>query len=98
MYKNIIFLVTVYSLQSQQMAAYLTGDCLANVFSYFDADPHSLHSFLLVNRHWCINTVPILWQRTFYITAHGCFSSRSRCRLISTYLSCLTSDSLNLGD
>src|ERR1043165_8541387 len=81
------------------MAAYLTADCLANIFSYFDADPYSLHSFLLVNRHWCINAVPILWRRPFYITAHECFSSKSRFRLISTYLSCLTlnkSNSLNL--
>jgi hypothetical protein len=78
------------------MAACLTADCLANVFSHFDADPHSLHSFLLVNRHWCINAVPILWRRTFYVTAHGHFSPKSRCRLISTYLSCLTSNSLNL--
>ncbi|RIA98647.1 hypothetical protein C1645_870575 [Glomus cerebriforme] len=77
------------------MAAYLTADCLANIFSYFDADPHSLHSFLLVNRHWCINAVPILWRRTFFITAHGYFSSKSRCRLITTYLSCLISNSLN---
>ncbi|CAG8540493.1 11105_t:CDS:1 [Funneliformis mosseae] len=72
------------------MAAYLTSDCLTNILSYFDSDPHSLHSFLLVNRYWCINTVPILWRRTFYLTAHGSFSSKSRCRLISTYLSCLT--------
>ncbi|RGB33099.1 hypothetical protein C1646_705311 [Rhizophagus diaphanus] len=80
------------------MATCLTADCLSKIFSYFDADPHSLHSFLLVNRHWCINAVPILWRRTFYVTAHGHFTSKSRCRLISTYLSCLTSDSLNLDD
>ncbi|CAI2162148.1 12711_t:CDS:2 [Funneliformis geosporum] len=77
------------------MAAYLTSDCLTNILSYFDSDPHSLHSFLLVNRYWCINTVPLLWRRTFYLTAHGSFSSKSRCRLISTYLTCLASNKPN---
>ncbi|KAF0507725.1 RNI-like protein [Gigaspora margarita] len=71
------------------MAAYLPSDCLSNIFSYFDTDAKSLYSSLLVNRTWCLNVVPILWRRTFYLTSLSNFSSKKRCQLVATYLTCM---------
>ncbi|CAG8476623.1 12166_t:CDS:1 [Acaulospora morrowiae] len=70
------------------MAAQLPSDCLINIFSHFDGDVRSLHSFLLVSKNWCLNVLPILWKRTFYLVSHSSFSSRRRSKLISTYLAC----------
>ncbi|CAG8448519.1 10121_t:CDS:2 [Diversispora eburnea] len=71
------------------MTINLPSDCLAHIFSYFEFDVKSLHSFLFVSRNWCLNVTPILWKRTFYITFRNSFSSRKRSKLISTYLLCL---------
>ncbi|CAG8590662.1 23680_t:CDS:1 [Cetraspora pellucida] len=71
------------------MATYLPSDCLSNIFSYLDTDASSLYSSLLVNRTWCLNVVPVLWRRTFYMTSHSNFSTKKRGQLVATYLTCM---------
>ncbi|CAG8764117.1 1950_t:CDS:1, partial [Funneliformis caledonium] len=44
------------------MASSLPNLCLRKIFECIEEDKPSLHSCLLVNRHWCQEVVPILWR------------------------------------
>src|SRR6266498_783269 len=47
------------------MATFLPTECIRQIFDEFKDDKETLHSCLLVNRYWCINTIDILWRQPF---------------------------------
>jgi hypothetical protein len=62
-------------------------DCLLEVFKYFKNDLKTLYSCLLVNKHWCISTVRLIWKNPFL--------NKSSPNVIDVYLSCLTTHEKN---
>src|SRR6266540_338951 len=60
------------------MPSQFSADCLNEIFAYLK-DKMTLHSCLLVNRHWCEVSVRILWKRIQnYDTLIACLPSESR--------------------
>src|SRR2546421_78059 len=47
------------------MTPNLPVECLRKIFDEFKDDKETLHSCLLVNRHWCKNTIDLLWSQPF---------------------------------
>ncbi|CAG8437802.1 7774_t:CDS:1 [Diversispora eburnea] len=71
------------------MAAFLPHLCLQNIFQHFSQDLKTLYSCALVNTHWCIATIPELWQDPF----KSCHKLREPIRLaplVNTYISFLS--------
>ncbi|CAG8494504.1 2520_t:CDS:2 [Ambispora leptoticha] len=53
-------------LDSLKMVAELPNECLQFIFKKIPpAEINSLHSIILVNRKWCQNAMPILWENPF---------------------------------
>ncbi|CAB5320001.1 unnamed protein product [Rhizophagus irregularis] len=72
------------------MAQSPPNEILQEIFKYIVNDIDHLHSCLLVNKIWCSNVVPILWNRPFHLLLlHNNHLSH---QIISTYLSCLDKD------
>src|SRR6266536_4109097 len=71
--------------------AYQLDDCLNEIFECLEEDKPSLHSCLLVNRHWCKISVRILW-RNIWDSNHILRSKR----LFSTLIACLPNESKEL--
>src|SRR3954451_6593706 len=51
----------------------LDKDVLFLIFEALKNDKKSLHSCLLVNRSWCVTTIPILWRDPgkYFITVNS---------------------------
>src|ERR1041384_4125196 len=57
----------------------LSIDCLDEIFEYLESDKVTLHSCLLVNRHWCEIAVRILWKSVWnYDTLIACLPNGSK--------------------
>lgn len=82
------------------MTTYLPAECLRQIFEELKEDKEDLHSCLLVNRHWCKNTIDILWKQPFRFL-YTCKKEICQCNnekaikrqfqaynLLETYLSC----------
>src|ERR1044071_1915606 len=81
------------------MARKLPTDCLNEILEYLEEDKTSLHSCLLVNRHWCEVAVRILWRNLWNFQYHVYYPYRT-CLLPSTVLNtliaCLSNESKGL--
>ncbi|KAG9306438.1 hypothetical protein G9A89_003548 [Geosiphon pyriformis] len=64
----------------------LPAECLQEVFKYYENDPHTLRSCLLVDRYWCQNAVAVLYRNPFEIIREP------SAKLILTFLSFLDDD------
>ncbi|CAG8556476.1 72_t:CDS:2 [Ambispora gerdemannii] len=53
------------------MAAKLNELCLQKTFKFASEYQHDLFNCALVNRHWCMNAIPILWRIPFPFSLHG---------------------------
>ncbi|PKK80784.1 hypothetical protein RhiirC2_723751 [Rhizophagus irregularis] len=68
------------------MASSLPNLCLRKIFECIEEneeDKPSLHSCLLVNRHWCQEVVPILWR------SPNAYMSK---QLVEVYIACLSDE------
>ncbi|CAG8470462.1 11309_t:CDS:2 [Paraglomus occultum] len=68
---------------------FLPTECIQKIFAYLYEDIPSLHSGVLVCRHWCRSIVPILWRQTLHLEL-----SKTNPRIIPAYLPFLTEESL----
>src|SRR6266498_4635023 len=73
------------------MACQLPTDCLNEILEHLEQDKTTLHSCLLVNRHWCKISVRILW-RNIWSFNHKC-SLRVATSILSTSIACLPNES-----
>lgn len=46
----------------------LNPNCLNEIFAHLVEDVRTLHSYILVNRHWCNFVIPLLWRYPFELT------------------------------
>ncbi|PKK63648.1 hypothetical protein RhiirC2_685876 [Rhizophagus irregularis] len=70
---------------------FLPAEILQEIFNYLDIGHgglSSLSSCLLVDQHWCSNTVGILWSKPFYYS-NTFTKNPSSYKIIDTYLACL---------
>nr|CAG8506898.1 5595_t:CDS:1 [Entrophospora candida]CAG8585288.1 16034_t:CDS:1 [Entrophospora candida] len=65
------------------MASSLPNLCLKRIFEYLNDDKNTLHSSLLVNRHWCQEAVSILWRSP---------NAHMSKQLVEVYISCLSDE------
>ncbi|RHZ46042.1 hypothetical protein Glove_637g18 [Diversispora epigaea] len=63
--------------------------CINSIIENFSDNSHYLHSCLLINRHWCINTIPVLWRDPFRVV-----SLKSSAYLMNSYLQCCSNEEL----
>ncbi|CAG8434888.1 770_t:CDS:1 [Diversispora eburnea] len=61
----------------------LPVECMRRIIKHVEKKRDIL-SCLLVNKYWCINVIPLLWERPF-----DNVSTENRYKLIRTYISCL---------
>ncbi|CAG8574917.1 11844_t:CDS:1 [Ambispora leptoticha] len=77
------------------MASTLPTLCFHEIFQLLIDDQRTLHSCLLVNRHWCQSAVSYLWRKPFQYTDASYSSSVS---LINSLLLCLPNeDKVRIG-
>ncbi|CAG8594666.1 10199_t:CDS:2 [Ambispora gerdemannii] len=65
------------------MASRLPATCFPEILEYLDFDRNCIFSCMLVNRHWCENSIPYLWRNPFSSTRIS-FSSLSSLSMSST--------------
>ncbi|CAG8523917.1 5597_t:CDS:2 [Paraglomus occultum] len=74
------------------MATTLPDLCLHRIFDFISLDQEThastLHSSVLVNRHWCHSLISLLWKDPFGLA----INATSRKRLIKSYISFLPND------
>ncbi|CAG8559659.1 1201_t:CDS:2 [Funneliformis caledonium] len=68
--------------RKQSRIIIIPSDCLLEIFKYFSDDLRTLYSCLLVDKHWCISTVRLIWKSPFQ---NECSPA-----VIDVYLSCLS--------
>jgi hypothetical protein len=70
----------------------LPTECMEQIFKYvLQVEDAKLYSSLLVNRYWCKNVVPFLWNRPFSLVSNqNCF------KLLKTFFSCFNKEDYNL--
>jgi hypothetical protein len=80
------------------MSFQLSSDCLNEIFKYLEEDKISLHSCLLVDRHWCRTSVRILWRNVWDFKYSVPYSNRLRIEkaILSTLIACLPKESKEL--
>src|SRR6185312_12933099 len=77
------------TISTSAMTHFLPTECIQKIFAYLYEDIPSLHSGVLVCRHWCRSIVPILWRQTLHLEL-----SKTNPRIIPAYLPFLTEESL----
>jgi hypothetical protein len=76
------------------MACQLPTECLDEIFKYLKEDRLTLHSCLLVNRHWCTIAVRILWRNGLdFKCSHYQRPFRESSSILSTLIACLPNES-----
>ncbi|CAI2179344.1 15934_t:CDS:1 [Funneliformis geosporum] len=70
------------------IAPSLPPESMIQILKHLENDIPSLHSCVLVNRHWCITSVPRLWFEPFTSK----LSENSILSLLQTYFRCLKYD------
>ncbi|GBB92398.1 hypothetical protein RclHR1_00200031 [Rhizophagus clarus] len=81
------------------MPCQLLSDCLNEIFEYLEDDKITLHSCLLVNRHYCETAVRILWKNIWnfkYSVTYKPFRTHVPLAIISTLIACLPDESKDL--
>src|SRR6266536_4391535 len=73
------------------MACQLPTDCLDEILEHLKDDKPTLHSCLLVNRHWCKISVRILWRNIWSFNHKPSF--RVLTSILSTSIACLPNES-----
>ncbi|CAG8445358.1 6170_t:CDS:2 [Rhizophagus irregularis] len=70
----------------------LPTECMEQIFNYLlQVEDSKLYPSLLVNRYWCKNVVPFLWNRPFSIVSNqNCF------KLLRTFFLCFNNEEFNL--
>jgi hypothetical protein len=73
------------------------NEILQKIYKYNFDDVRTLHSCLLVNKLWCNNVVPILWNRPFHLLLliYNKKYNKKSYEIISTYLSCLDKEKMS---
>ncbi|CAG8499138.1 3658_t:CDS:1 [Scutellospora calospora] len=75
--------------------SFLPHLCLENIFLNLSQDSKTLHSCILVNKQWCISSIPILWRDPFKLCQ--CLRKPNKLvPLLNTYLSFLPSTTRKL--
>lgn len=70
----------------------LPTECMEQIFKYLlQLEDAKLYSSLLVNRYWCKNVVPFLWNRPFSIV-----SNQNSFKLLRTFFLCFNNEEFNL--
>src|SRR4051794_38421665 len=69
----------------------LPTECMELIFKYLLQEDARLYSSLLVNRYWCKNVVPFLWNRPFSLV-----SNKNCYKLLRTFFSCFDKEETNL--
>ena len=77
------------------MPCQLPTDCLIKIFEILEDDKIALHSCLLVNRHWCKNSVGILWKNVWDFEYYV-YHRRVALSILSTLVACLPNESKEL--
>src|SRR6266542_1318574 len=74
------------------MPRQLPTDCIIEIFEYLEDDKATLHSCILVNRHWCEASVGILWRNVWRFAS----DSEKSLQIVDTLIACLPNESKDL--
>src|SRR6266498_2094790 len=70
----------------------LPTECMEQIFKHaLEIEGARLYPSLVVNRYWCKNVVPFLWNQPFSLV-----SNQDHHKLLRTFLSCLDKEESNL--
>src|SRR5438552_17819614 len=76
------------------MSHQLPTDCLIKIFEILEDDKITLHSCLLVDRHWCKISVGILWRNVWdFKYSYSNPYERVASSILGTLVACLPNES-----
>jgi hypothetical protein len=74
--------------EGKPIAPPLPSESMTEILNHLENDIKSLHSCVLVNRHWCRESIPHLWVEPFTTK----LSNKSVLSLLKTYFGCLKNE------